>query len=312
MITLRPYQEECVERAQFSLAQNTTSLVVMATGLGKTTVAAELISRYERSLFIAHRKELIEQGQERVAEYTGRAVGVEMAGSHANGEDIIVASVQTLHARPQALDGWKPDLIIVDEAHHAVSPTYQDVLGRYPGVKLLGVTATADRSDGAALGRMFNHVAYRYETPQAIRDGWLAPIKKRRIGFGALQGAVESRKTIVFTPTVAEAIQVAYALPRSTFVHGELPKEVRTRRIQAFKSGEYQYMVNCNILTEGFDAPDIECVAMLRATESRSVFVQCLGRGLRIAPGKIDCLYLDLVDMPDHSLQGPRDALAGN
>jgi ATP-dependent helicase IRC3 len=93
-----------------------------------------------------------------------------------------------------------------------------------------------------------------------------------------------------------------------------MPKRQRTELLGKFKNGELTHMVNCNILTEGFDCPEIECVAMLRRTDSRAMFVQCLGRGLRLAPeiNKADCLYLDLtLDMPDHSLEGPEDALDG-
>lgn len=309
MITPRPYQVEATQASLKSLNAHGKSLVVMATGLGKTTVFGEVARYFSKVLIMAHRKELIEQAEKRMKEQLQKAVGVEMASLKSNGEDITVASVQTLAARDFV---WQPDLIVVDEAHHAVSPTYQKVLSKYPNAKVLGVTATADRTDGIALGSYFKHVAYRYETKDAIRDKWLVPVVPVRVyGIENLKQAVDARKTIIFTPNVARAIEVA-GLIGGHFVHGEMAKKQRERVINAFKAGEFQFMVNCNVLTEGFDCPDIECVAMLRATESRSLFTQCLGRGLRLADDKRDCLYIDLtLKMPDHSLVGPRDALGG-
>lgn len=308
MITLRPYQIEAVEKAAIAFQTNDHVLEVLATGLGKTTIASELAKTAKSTLFLAHRKELVEQAEERLRDYTGRPVGVEMASRHSDGEDIIVGSVQSVKTRTIA----PPELIIVDEAHHAVSATYQEVLGRFPNSKVLGLTATADRADGISLGSYFQKVAFRYETPQAIRDGWLARIETvKASGVAGLRSLAGNRKTIVFTPTVKEARLIARELPNATHVHGELSKNTRTKRVEGFKQGRYQFIVNCNILTEGFDSPDVECIAMLRATESRAMFVQCLGRGLRLAPGKQTCLYLDLVDMPKHSLEGPRNALAG-
>lgn len=273
MQSLRPYQIECKRTINEAFASNRRVLAVLATGLGKTTIAADLARDAASTLFIAHRKELIEQAYARLLDHTGRAVGIEMASKHSHGESIVVGSVQSLLSRVLA----PPELIIVDEAHHAVSATYQTVLERFPGAKILGLTATPDRTDGRPLEEVFDYVAFRYETPQAIADGWLAPIfTKKAHGVSGLIAEVGSRKTVVFTPSVREAMEVAGMLPGATYVHGGVPSNTRTERIEAFTRGDFQYMVNCNILTEGFDSPTIGCVAMMRATESRALFVQCL------------------------------------
>ncbi len=280
---------------------------------GKTSVFAELMRSYDTTLLIAHRKELIDQGVCRIYEQLGLApgdVGIEMASRRSNGEKIIVGSVQTILKR----DIGPRDLIVIDEAHHAVSNTYQEVLARYPNAHVLGVTATPDRADKVALGSYFQHVAYKYETSDAIRDGWLVPVKTIEAdGVDGLLAVVGSRRTIVFTPNVAKAIEVAGALPGARYVHGDMPMKERDATLAAFKAGEFQFIVNCNILTEGFDAPEIECVAMLRATQSRGMFMQCLGRGLRLSPYKHECLYVDLtLKMPDHSMEVPGHPLDGN
>lgn len=303
---LRPYQLECVEKVMEWPVDS--QLVVMATGLGKTFTSAAIMNNYGSAFFVAHRRELIAQAAKSIISYTGREVGIEMGSKRSKGEPFIVGSIQSIVKRELPT----PEIIVVDEAHHAVSSTYREFLDKHPSAKLLGVTATPDRADGKPLGALFKRVAYRYETPKAIADGWLAPIFTRKVsGVSGLVGAVGDRKTIVFTPNVASAIEVAGLLPRASYVHGELSATVRDERIAKFKNGELQFMTNCNVLTEGFDAPDIGCVCMMRATESRGLFMQALGRGLRIAPGKDDCLFLDMVDMPKHSMEGPRDALGG-
>lgn len=310
----RPYQVEAIEavQADFNFYGLNKTLLVMATGLGKTFTFCEVARQYPQVLILAHRKELIEQAVDRVTDQLGIVPGIEMGSKRNKGEAIIVGSVQTVVSRP--FDLPIPKLIIIDEAHHSVSSTYRTILNRYPQAKVLGVTATPDRTDQLALGNVFESVAYRYETLQGIEDGWLSPvIYGEADGVGGLLHASYGRRTVVFTPDVATAKYVAEELGTGAdYVHGAMPKKQRASTLSKFKTGELQYMVNCNILTEGFDCPEIECVAMLRATQSRGLFVQCLGRGLRLAPGKSDCLYLDLtMKMPDHSLQAPPNALDG-
>jgi superfamily II DNA or RNA helicase len=310
-VETRQYQVDATNSALQHLNDDGSTLIVMATGLGKTTVYIDVAKNFTKTLVIAHRKELIDQGAKRTKEQLGVTPGVEMASRHSHGEPIIFGSVQTLVARSLPAD-WIPDLIVIDEAHHSVASTYREVLRKYPNAKVLGVTATPDRSDQIALGSVFNSVAYRYETPQAIEDGWLAPIIWATANDqDDLLFCTYERPTIIFTPTVELAKQVALDLPNAGIVHGKMKKKEREDVLERFKTGKLQYMVNCNILTEGFDCPEIECVAMLRTIQSRGLWTQCLGRGLRKAPKKPNCLYLDLAFNPEHSLEGPDDALGG-
>lgn len=309
MITPRPYQVACIDAVTQAFSANDKVLAVLATGTGKTTIFAELLKFFDTSLVIAHRKELIDQAADRIYEQLGLVPGIEMASSRSNGERIIVGSVQTLLKR----DIGPRDFIVIDEAHHAVSNTYQEVLARYPFAKVLGVTATPDRADRVALGNYFECVAFKYETSAAIRDGWLVPITPITAnGVEGLLYEVGHRRTIVFTPNVAKAIEVAGNLPSARYVHGDMPTKERFETLAAFKRGEFQFIVNCNILTEGFDCAEVECVAMLRATQSRGMYMQTLGRGLRLSPYKKDCLYIDAtMEMPDHSLEVPGHPLDG-
>jgi superfamily II DNA or RNA helicase len=309
MIELRPYQIEAFQNGMDALLTADKVLEVLATGLGKTTIALEIAKEFEKTLFLAHRRELIDQGAKRAKEQLGIIPGVEMASRHAKGDEpMIFASVQTLAAR--SLD-YKPKLIIIDEAHHSVAKTYQQVLDKYPEAKVFGITATPDRADQKALGSVFEIVAYRYETPQAIEDGWLSPvIWGEASNIDELLACTAGRRTIIFTSRVQEAVDLAQEISGEA-VYGTLPKRKRKEILERFKSGALDYLVNCNVLTEGFDCPEIECVAMLRNINARALWMQCLGRGLRIAPDKFDCLYLDLAMNKEHDLEGPYDALDG-
>lgn len=167
-------------------------MLVLATGLGKTTCFAEVLRRRRdagrgRGLVLAHRIELVTQAQQRI-EDAGLSVEVEsgdrMAIRHAamGGSDVVVATVQTLRGR--RLSMWPADAfgtIVIDEAHHAAASGYRAVLDHFRGAKVLGVTATPDRGDGIAVGQVIPHLAYNYGIREGIRDGFLAPLRVEQI-----------------------------------------------------------------------------------------------------------------------------------
>ncbi|MBQ1840895.1 MAG: DEAD/DEAH box helicase family protein, partial [Atopobiaceae bacterium] len=224
-------------------------LLVMATGTGKTYTAKCIIEdrlRYGSVLFMAHRDELIEQARATFGD-AGK-----VKGSETDIRPITVGSVQTLVNRP-AYDGF--ETLVIDEAHHAVSDSYQKVLAQYPNAKVLGLTATPDRK---GLGNVFEGIAYEYGLRDAVRDGYLSPIVARtipididltqvktRVGDFELGGLVEAlepylpeiaksmceyardRKTVVFLPLVRMAQEFAEMLRDYGFdaqeVNGQSP-----------------------------------------------------------------------------------------
>lgn len=243
-------------------------------------------------------------------------------------------------------------MIVVDEAHHATAKTYRDVMEHFGDSLIIGVTATPDRGDKVGLRNVFESTAYVYEIRQAIDDGFLCPVTARSIvcddldisqvktragdlADGELEIAMTldrvlhqvadplakeagDRPTLVFTAGVQHAHALAAVLSgyvgheRVEAIDGTTPYDERRRILSAYQDGRVQYLLNCAVLTEGFDAPHTACVAMTRPTKSRSLFAQCLGRGLRIAPGKADCLALDFVgNAGKHTLVAPSDVLAG-
>jgi superfamily II DNA or RNA helicase len=185
MLGLRPYQIDAKRAVLAKLAEADSTLVEMATGLGKTILFSHIAHEWPgRVLILAHRDELIRQAADKIQTITGRGVGVEMGRARA-GDDlfdtkVILASVQTL-ARLERRDRYPPDyfsLIVVDEGHHATASTYRQVLDHFRSAKRLFVTATPKRADQVALGTVCETVAFQYGIEAAIDDGWLVPVRQ--------------------------------------------------------------------------------------------------------------------------------------
>lgn len=314
-----------------------------------------------RSLILAHRDELIRQPRKKLEAlgiFADVEKGKERASLNAK---VVIASVQTLRgARLARFARDHFDLIVVDEAHHAPAPGYRAILDHFTDAKVLGVTATPLRADGTPLGEIFESVAYRYEIRQAIRDEYLVPIRARRVVLDgvdlsgvktragdlaqdqlaeileterAITGVVvpllelaSERRTVVFGVDVAHAERIAQALNDrrpgcARSISGATDDTEREQILEAFARGEYQFLCNCALLTEGWDA-DVDCVAIARPTKSWALFVQMVGRGTRlrgatyadsVRNGKRDLLLLNFTGAAGkHRLVGPVDCLAGS
>jgi superfamily II DNA or RNA helicase len=201
-VELRPYQKEAVSGCINALRENSSAVVVMPTGCGKTIVFAETIRiASKRCMVIAHREELIRQAAKKVEVVTRQRPSIEMAEEKSYERDnrmrskVVVASVQTLNAKTylgHRMEKFNPNdfsLLIIDEAHHAVAQTYRRVIDHFQrngALKVIGVSATPDRADKLALGEVFDVVAYKYELADSIRDGWLVPIHQRIVRVESL------------------------------------------------------------------------------------------------------------------------------
>lgn len=353
-IELRPYQLEACNRVDASLARVRSALLVMATGTGKTSCFSEAIRRRPgRALVLAHREELIRQAARRIGQQTGRSVSVEKAGEFGDKRsDVVVACVPSLQAG--RLERWAPDhfeLLVIDEAHHAIARSYRRIVDHFTGAKVLGVTATPDRGDEEAMGQVFDDVAFVYEIGDAIGDGWLCRVRAKHIHCEAVdlagvhtvagdlnQGELEmvmsseaalhqvvkptleeagDRPTAMFTTSVANAHRMAEIANRyrpdcARAIDGGTDSTTRRRVLADFDAGRFQFVVNVGVLTEGWDCPRVACIAMGRPTKSRALYAQMAGRGTRPFPGKADLLILDFVgNAGRHVLVGPEDILAG-
>jgi superfamily II DNA or RNA helicase len=300
-------------------------LVVKATGLGKTALFSERARRTKgRVLVIAHRDELITQARESLQLTCGEYVGTEKAESWAGNERVVVTSIQTMARR---MERFKPDhweLIVIDEAHRAPAESYVRVMNYFTGAKILGVTATPDRADEKAMGAVFDTVAYVMDIEDGIEAGYLVPVKGQDFAVDvdlsgvstaggdyaqgeldeAMLKVVESvvdqalthagnQQCIVFTPGVksAHAMCERANLDRpgcAIAIDGGTDPMLRKSLVQGFKSRKYQFLFNCNVATEGFDAPETSVVAIARPTKSRALFAQMCGRGTRVLPGTVD------------------------
>lgn len=202
---LRDYQRETLEGIGEAYRNGFSSpLAVLATGLGKTVIFASYIRDFLRAndrrvLVLAHRAELIWQAKSKIEKICDCSVGVEMGEYHAATfgmfrDLVVVSTIQTQisgAAGAGRMRKFNPEefgLIVVDEAHHAVSPSYRRVINYYKecGAKVLGVTATPDRGDKKALGQVFDVVAKDYDVGDGVRDGWLTPIEQKMITITGL------------------------------------------------------------------------------------------------------------------------------
>ena len=349
-MSLRPYQQEAFEKvlAEWDGGVKKT-LLVLPTGTGKTIVfskiAEECVRRGKRVLIMAHRGELLEQAADKIYKSTGLQCSVEKAGETCLGQwyRIIVGSVQTLmHER--RLKKFKQDYfdaIIIDEAHHCVSDSYQRVLQHFNDSYVLGVTATPDRADLKNLGSYFESLAFEYTMPQAIKSGYLVSIKALTVPLkidismvgisagdfkvGEIGTALDpylyqiademvkycmNRKTIVFLPLIATSKKFMGILNERGFVAAEVngSSEDRAEILQDFEDGKYNVLCNSMLLTEGYDCPAVDCIIVLRPTKSRPLYAQMVGRGTRLSPatGKDHLLLIDFLWMTErHELCHP-------
>ena len=350
---LRPYQETARQKVQEEWEEGKKrTLLVLPTGTGKTIVFSKIIEdrvkKGERVLVIAHRGELLEQASDKLYKSTGLKTATEKAEQTSLGSfyRVVVGSVQTLQ-REKRLNQFPPeyfDTIVIDEAHHAISDGYQRVLKHFEDANVLGVTATPDRGDMRNLGSYFESLAYEYSLPEAIKSGYLSPIKaltiplkldlsnvKQQAGdfstkdLGtALDPYLEQiaeemkkqcfdRKTVVFLPLVKTSQKFRDILNKHGFKAAEVNGESADREqvLKDYEEGKYNVLCNSMLLTEGWDCPSVDCVIVLRPTKVRALYSQMVGRGTRLAPGKKELLLLDFLWHTErHELCHPANLIA--
>ena len=352
---LRPYQKQALDAVLAQWHQGVQkTLLVLPTGCGKTIVFAKVIEERVRQgsnvLVLAHREELLQQASDKLAKTTGLQTALEKAESSCLDSwfNVTVGSVQTLQ-NSKRLELFSPDhfdTIIIDEAHHAVSPSYRRVLEYFSGAQVLGVTATADRGDKRNLGELFETLAYEYTLVKAIREGYLTPIKALtlplnidlagvKVQTGDFQAAAlgtaldpylaqiadlmvehcSNRKTVVFLPLIATSKKMCALLNARGLTAAEVNGESDNRAeiLQEFHEGKYKVLCNSMLLTEGWDEPAVDCIVCLRPTKVRALYAQIVGRGTRLYPGKKELLLLDFLwQTGKHDLCRPAHLICQN
>lgn len=349
---LRPYQEEARRAVEDQwLAGTRRTLLVLPTGTGKTIVFAkiteDMVRKGKHVLILAHRGELLDQAADKIKKATGLGCSVEKAEETCIGQwfHVTVGSVQSLQ-QAKRLSKFSPDFfdtIIIDEAHHAISPGYQTVLQHFDQANVLGVTATPDRGDMRNLGEYFDTLAYEYTLPKAIKEGYLSPIKAltvplkldlSQVGIqagdfkaGEIDTALDpylyqiaaemrtycmDRKTVVFLPLIKTSQKFMRILNEHGFRAAEVNgnSEDREQVLRDFDKGKYNVLCNSMLLTEGWDCPSVDCVIVLRPTKVRSLYSQMVGRGTRLYPGKKELLLIDFLWLTEkHELCHPANLI---
>lgn len=343
---LRPYQVDAIEAVLAEWERLRATLVVSATGTGKTIMFLALLDHLRRqeamtrALVLVHKIDLTTQPLEKAARFFSDlsfGMGIVQAARNDVAARVIVSTVQSLTARRLELIQANGPVshIIVDEAHHAVAPVFANVIAQFPEARVVGFTATPIRADDRGLRGVFQSVAYRLPIRRAIAEGALVP--PRVLGFGVagpgddLAAVVESdnflevvlakwrehcagRRTVAFTSTIEQARKTAeyfagQGVP-AAHLSGQTPRRERDQIRRALVAGDLQLVANAQVWTEGTDIPEVAAMLILRHYKPHDgPFIQMVGRGLRPAPGKSDCVILDFNPRADRNLNLEGDLL---
>jgi superfamily II DNA or RNA helicase len=290
------------------------------------------VSQGKRVLIFAHRREIVQQTSAKLfAE--GVEHGIIQTGFPPHlSLPVQVATIQTLAARTRSrrLELPATELVIVHESHHAPAQTYRAAIAAYPEAVLIGLTATPCRGDGRGLGNIFDLIIECPQVAELTAAGHLVPARiyapaKRldlrgvrvekgdyvekalaaRVDRDDLVGDIvtqwhrhaEQRRTVVFATGVAHSMHIGAEFRRAgvsaEHVDGATPKADRDAILARLASGATTVVSNCMVLTEGFDLPVMGCIVLARPTKKMGLYRQMIGRGLRPAEGKIDCVVLD-------------------
>ncbi|MBF9131389.1 DEAD/DEAH box helicase family protein [Plantactinospora sp. S1510] len=345
-VQLRPYQSEALTAIEASLAHHGRAMLILATGLGKTVVGGSVIAGHLRDapgadvLVVAHTRDLVAQLERALWRFLPKHVRTRLLTGDDRPDDlggVTFATVAT--ALAVARIGYKPDLVMVDEAHHVgENGQFAELLDRLTAARQFGVTATPWRGDRYDLTSYFGEPTFTLGIEEGMRRGYLAKVDYRlfvdNIDWDVVRAASEhgyslkelnarlflpdrdeairdelsavwnqtSRpRAIVFCRTIEHAERMAGILNNTLpwgsvqAVHAGLAMRERQRRLLAFRAGEIGVLTAVDILNEGVDIPDVNILCFARVTHSRRIFVQQLGRGLRLRDGKERVAVLDFV-----------------
>jgi superfamily II DNA or RNA helicase len=331
---LRNYQYEAINMTRLALSKGAKApLLVLPTGAGKTVIFSDIakraIKKKNKVLILVHRRELITQASKKLTDINVKH-GIIAAGFESSDSPLQVASVQTLVRRLDKTH-FRPDLIIIDEAHHAVAGSWSKIINHWKSSKLLGVTATPCRLDGRPLKDFFDYLVLGPSIGNLVAQGYLCPHKvfaapndlnlsnvKTRAGDYAKDqlehelkraditgDAVEQyRKHADGLPAIAFCVSVDHGISvrnkfnnagyKAGLITGSMNNKDRDEILFNLSSGKIQVLASVDVVNEGFNLPCISAAILLRATKSEGLYLQQVGRILRPQKGKV-AIVLDHV-----------------
>jgi superfamily II DNA or RNA helicase len=314
------------------------ALLVMPTGTGKTRTFCEFATEFGGPVLVmVHRDELLLQTEAALREVNPELRVEILNGKKGPGlqAPVCLVTVQRLTRRLGDFPADHFRLVVIDEAHHVPAPSWGRVVDHFTPELLLGCTATPKRLDGQDPGDWFGVPVFDYPLGRAMDDRVLVPLRQKAhftdtsldgLGKGqgdfgdkalsklvntadrnqgvvdAYQAYAKGRRTLVFAVDLNHVEQIRLAFEssgiRAAKVTGEMLPEERRGVLGGFRRGDFEVLVGCEVLTEGYDERSIGCVIMARPTKSIARYQQCVGRGLRTDPGseKDDCLVIDIRD----------------
>ena len=342
MINLRDYQLEAIDTIYETFKTDFFQFIELPTGSGKTITFLSYAKRYHiRTLVIVPSRELLKQVAETALLFY-EPWEISRKGDRYDEEPgkIHICTIQSIRGHYlNYLAGNRFDITVIDEAHHSQASSYKRFIKLRSKIfherdmKILGVTATPDRTDGQLLKEILGKCSFKLSIEELIKRGHLSDVEgfsvktnidlsyvhdhnrdfslnqlykklcvesRNNMILELVKDEMEGRKTIIFCINIAHSKQISSLLNSygiaSHHIDGKMGCEQRSTILSAFKAGEISALCNCQLLTEGFDEPSIDGVILARPTRSRSLFMQMIGRGLRLSPGKKNCKILDIVD----------------
>ncbi|KRQ22490.1 MULTISPECIES: DEAD/DEAH box helicase family protein [Mycobacteroides] len=344
---LRHYQSDAAECIEKDLSTTKRSLLILATGLGKTVVGGEVIRRHladhpqSSVLVVAHVKELVEQLEKALWRHLDKKTPTQVLHGDrrpVSFDGVTVATVDSVLGLIRG--GWRPALIMIDETHHvAETGMFAELLDTCSDAKQFGVTATPWRGDKFDITTHFGAPSYSMSIAEGMAQGYLARVDYRMFvdnldwdfvrnisehgysvrelnrslflpqrdeeivdNFRSAWRDVHDPRAIVFCQTIEHAERMASLLQgadqswrRAAFLHSGMSRQRRQVLLNAFRLGRVPIITCVDVFNEGVDVPDVNLIAFLRVTHSRRIFVQQLGRGLRLREGKESLKVLDFV-----------------
>lgn len=331
-ITPNVMQREALENLeQLTRSGEKKALLISATGTGKTYLSAFAVQEYQpaKMLFIVHRTNIAQKAMETFQKLMPNIKMGLYSGKRRGDEDYLFATIQTLRNDLSKFSRTKFDYIIIDEVHHAQAKTYREVIDYFQPNFLLGMTATPERSDDLDIYSLFDHnICYEIRLYQALKLNLLTPFHYFAISelivdqqqlankqFQYLSSPERIKHIIsninyyghdkdqvcglVFVTTVEEAKMLAKSFLtnkiRACALTGNDSEHVREKRIKQLENGDLDYLITVDIFNEGIDIPKVNQIVLLRPTMSSIVYIQQLGRGLRLSANKQYVVVLDFI-----------------